>query len=309
MAAALVPFTMQDYETYFKNAERPIGGFNAIGVALGLTHVTIAIYQPLFLDAQGKAATFDLARQGKTAAYILLRQKRAAATEFLRDVRNHLTGPFGDTWSALWVPLGFINSSLKLPNSDAGRCQMLAKVKAYFTAHPEHENAAENYTAARADALCAPMTAAVASVENCKFDTRTKRDARDAAIKLLDKKISALRSELETVLEPLDARWLKFFDRIPGDQRVPEPVEEFVATAQAGGIIHLDWEDAARAARYRVLKQVVGTDTDFVVVETVEESEAELTNVPAGATVKLQIVPVNGVGSGAPSEVIEWHAA
>ena len=305
----MVSFTMIDYETYFKNAERPIGGFNTLGATLALTHVTIATYQPLFLDAQSKTATFDLARQGKADAYIQLRQKRAVAAEFLRDVRNHLTGPLGDTWSALWVPLGFINASLKLPNTDAGRCQVLAKVKAYFTAHPEQENAAENYTAAQADAICAPMVAAVAAVENCKFDTRTKRDLRDAAIRLLDKKISALRNELETVLEPLDPRWLKFFDRIPGDPRVPEPVEEFVATTQVGGIINLDWEDAARAARYRVLKQVVGTDADFVVVETVEESEAQLTNVPAGATVKLQIVPVNGVGSGAPSDVIELHAA
>lgn len=138
---------------------------------------------------------------------------------------------------------------------------------------------------------------------------RTRRDARDAAIKLLDKKISALRNELESVLDPLDTRWLKFFDRIPGDQRVPEPVEEFVATTQPGSIINLDWEDATRAARYRVLKQVVGTDAEFVVAETVDESEAQLTDVPAGATVKLQIVPVNGVGSGVPSDVIELQAA
>lgn len=300
---------MLDYETYFKNAGRPIGGFNSIGAALGLTHVTITTYQPLFLDAQTKAATFDLARKAKTDAYIQLLKKRTVTDEFLRNVRNHLTGPLGDTWSALWVPLGFINGSLKMPNTDAGRCQMLAKVKAYFTAHPGHENAAEKYTAAEADSLCGPMVAAVAGVEDCKFDTRTKRDLRDTAIKLLDKKISALRSELETVLDPLDPRWLKFFDRIPGDQRVPEPVEEFAATVQPGGIIHLDWEASARAARYRVLKQVVGTDADFVVVETVEESEAQLTNVPAGATVKLQIVPVNGVGSGAPSDVIELQAA
>ena len=85
---------------------------------------------------------------------------------------------------------------------------------------------------------------------------------------MLDEKISDLRSELDSVLQPTDPRWLKFFDRIPGDPRVPEKVEEVTATAQPGGIIDLDWSDTARAARYRVLKQVVGTDTDFVVVLT-----------------------------------------
>jgi hypothetical protein len=45
------------------------------------------------------------------------------------------------------------------------------------------------------------------------------------------------------------------------------------------------------------------------VAETVDESEAELTGLPAGALVKLQIVPLNAVGEGAPSEVIELQAA
>jgi hypothetical protein len=118
-----------------------------------------------------------------------------------------------------------------------------------------------------------------------------------------------LRSELDIVLSQTDPRWLKFFDRIPGDQRVPEQVEDVTATAQPGGVIAVDWPDTARAARYKVLKQVVGTDADFVLAATVDDSEAELTGVPAGATVKLQIVPLNGVGAGAASEVITLQAA
>lgn len=104
-------------------------------------------------------------------------------------------------------------------------------------------------------------------------------------------------------------RWLKFFDRIPGDPRVPEKVQQVTATAQPGGVMSLDWPDAPRAARYRVLKQIVGTDAELVVVDTVTDSDAELTDVPSGATVKLHIVPLNGVGAGAPSEVIMLQAA
>ena len=111
------------------------------------------------------------------------------------------------------------------------------------------------------------------------------------------------------MLEPTDPRWLQFFDRIPGDPRVPERVEELVATAQPGGVIALDWEDATRAARYQVFKQVVGTDAEFVLAETVIASEAELDDVPSGVTVKLRIVPVNSAGDGPASEIVQLQAA
>jgi len=125
----------------------------------------------------------------------------------------------------------------------------------------------------------------------------------------LEKKLQVLWTELETVLEPTDPRWLKFLDRIPGDPRVPERVEGVTASAQAGGIIASEWPDSARAARYKVIKQVVGVDAEPVVVATVEDSDAQITGVPPGATVRLQIVAVNGVGEAPASEVIELQAA
>ncbi len=299
---------MNNYETYFKNGEKALKGLETHGVAVGLLHVTKANYEPVFLDAKAKHRTFNLARLGKTSAYITVREKRADADKFLSGVRNYLTGFLGDTWSPLWTPLGFLDGSLKLPDTDAGRCQLLDNLTLHFTDYPEQQNASKNYTSAYATTLCAPLRSAVTSVSDCKFDTRTKKNARDAALKLLDKKLADLRRELETLLTPLDPRWLKFFDRIPGDLRVPERVEAVTASAQPG-VISIDWEDATRAARYKVLKQVVGTDADFVVADTVDESEAELTGVPAGATVKLKIVPLNGVGEGAPSVVLTLQAA
>jgi hypothetical protein len=111
------------------------------------------------------------------------------------------------------------------------------------------------------------------------------------------------------LLAPEDPRWLKFYDRIPGDPRAPEKVVNVTATAQPSGIISVDWPDTPRAARYRVLRQVVGMEVDFVVAETVEDSDARLRNVPSGATVKLQIVPVNASGPGEASDAIELQAA
>lgn len=295
-------------ETYFKNADKVFRGLAALDGALGLTRVTKAIYEPVLILAKSKAADFANARAGKTAAYLALRGKRPAVIKFLGDVRNLLSASLGDTYSPLWAPLGF-NGSLQLPGTDAGRCQMLQKVEAYFTANPQRENVADGFTAAATSALCLPFTAACVLFDNCKQDTRAKRDARKSALKALDKKLGDLRRELTSVLDAKDPLWLKFYDRIPGDPRVPEKVLDVTATAQPGGIIAVDWPDTPRAARYRVLKQVVGVDPELVVAETVEESDAQLTNVPSGATVKLQIVPVNGTGAGTPSDVIELQAA
>jgi len=298
-----------DYDTYFLEAERPIAGLQALETALDLHHTTAAVYQPVFLDAKAKHQAFNTARYGKANAYATLFTRREAADVFLQNVRNYLTGFLGASWSAQWAPLGFLTGSLALPDTDAGRCAMLQNVAAYFTDHPTHANAAVNFTAAQATALCTPLVAALSGVEACRQDVRTKRDARDAAVEVLNKRISDLRRELEIVLEPTDPRWLQFFDRIPGDPRVPERVEELVATAQSGGVIALDWEDVARAARYQVFKQVVGTDADFVLAETVIASEAEVDDLPAGATVKLRVVPLNSAGEGPSSEVVQLQAA
>ena len=68
-------------------------------------------------------------------------------------------------------------------------------------------------------------------------------------------------------------------------------------------------EGDPRAARDRLRKEIVGPNPELVVAETVTDSDAELTDVPPGATVKLHIVSLKGVGAGAPSEVIGLQAA
>ena len=151
--------------------------------------------------------------------------------------------------------------------------------------------------------------AGVQGTVDCATDRRTKADQRRESTRALLKKLRALWNELESVMEDLDPRWLKFVDRIPGDPRVPEPVEELTAEAQPGGIVVLDWEDAARAASYRVYKQVVGVDEAPVLAVTVDESDAQLTGLPVGATVKLLIVATNAAGDAPASEEIELRAA
>lgn len=297
---------MKNFDEYFKKAERPVRGLTALQTALGITHVTKAIYEPIFLDAKEQHRQFNLSRGGKAGGYLELREKRADAAVYLERVRDYLTGFLGGSWSPQWAGLGFVNNTLELPSKDSSRCTILENVKLYFTAHPEHENAAKEYTAVKAGSVCTPLSGAVANVENCKFEARTKFDLRDKAIRLLDRKHSELRKELETVLEPTDPRWLKFFDRIPGDERVPEKVEEVTASV-AGNMLVADWSDAARADHYKVFKQVVGVDAQPVLVNSVADSAAQFPVTP-GTVVKLQVVPSNAMGDGPASDVLEIAA-
>lgn len=303
---------MLNFEDYFRGADKVLRGLNSIGAALGLHHETAATFGPVLTLARQKVAAFAAYRAGKLTTRLGLKELRPEVDEFLENVRNHLTGPLGSEWSELWVPLGFDSpvNGLQLPRTDEGRCRMLGFVKDYFTANPQHENTAELYTADRADDLCGPITQAKNALDGCKEDGRTRLNERKTALRSLDKKISRVRNELETLLEPLDPRWLKFFDRIPGDPRRPEKVVDVSVTVEPGRML-LDWSDAERAARYKLEKLVVGLDEDFVVVKLVEDSDADvqLPDVTTGTVVKLRVTALNGVGPGTPSDVIELQAA
>jgi hypothetical protein len=52
-----------------------------------------------------------------------------------------------------------------------------------------------------------------------------------------------------------------------------------------------------------------GVDAEPVLALTVDDSAAQLTGVPAGATVKLQVVATNAVGDAPASEVVQLQAA
>jgi hypothetical protein len=293
----------------FRLASKSEAGLTELGVTLAVAHCTVAQLTALRTTAEQKRQAFESSRSGKGQSYIDVRAARADAVEYLIAARDLLKARFGTSWGPLWAQLGFPGPGLEIPRKDQPRLHVLNAFKSYFLANPTHENAAFNITAARAEVVHDALVAKRQVVINCVQDVRAKREERDAAVAALLKKLRCLWAELTSILEPEDTRWLKFIDRIPGDPRVPEPVQEISATAQPGGIITLDWEDADRAARYRVFKQVVGVDAEPVLALTVDDSDAQLTGLPAGATVRLQIVATNSVGPAPASEVVQLQAA
>ena len=106
-----------------------------------------------------------------------------------------------------------------MPRQDEDVLAVLRAVKAYFLADSTLESAQYQLTAVKADERITALTTAMTTANNCRENQRSKREARDAAVAALLKKLRCLWTELASVLEPLDSRWLKFIDRIPGDPR------------------------------------------------------------------------------------------
>ena len=301
----------EDRNEFYRLAEKAAKGLQQLAVPLGLTHVTPASYGPVLADAKTKRAAFSTSRHGKRMGYLALRAQRKTADTFIELARNYLMTFLGSSWSASWDQIGFSDGTLVAPFTDGDRTHVLECMKTYFTTNPNRELLLdeEDLTAARADELLTGLEGAMSNIDNCKLETRTKRDQRQSAEQLLETKLNCLYKELEAVLPSTDPRWVKFLDRVPGDPRVPEKVEGVNAVALPGGIISADWPDAARASHYKVLKQVVGVDAGLVPASTVEDSDVQLSDFPTGATGKLQIIPINSVGPGTPSEIIELQAA
>jgi len=294
---------------FYELADKSLVGLTELGGSLGVTHCTPPQLSSLIATARTARLQYNNARLGKRLAYVLLRQRREEADTFIQKSRDYFRGIFGPSWNEGWTAIGFENQNLESPNKDAGRVHVLGSIQAYFGEHDDKESPPLGVTLVGAEQAKELLSAAKNGTEACRFDQRSKREARDTAEQALENKLEVLWKELETVLAPTDARWLKFIDRIPGDPRVPERVEGVVASVQPGGIIVVDWPDAARASRYKLLKQVVGVDPEPVLAATVEDTDAQIDSIPEGATVQLQVVASNGVGDAPASDVIELQAA
>ena len=295
--------------TLYRLAGVSIAGLTELGQTLSITHCTVQELTALLDNAVAKNNVYRNARKSKRDAFHDLREGRVPADLFIEKARDYLKAILGNSWNESWPLAGFNGPTLALPESDEDRLAALTGIKAYFTNNPDHESVKLKLTAALADGALGAFTAVVSGGRNCRIYQLSRREARDEANTALENKLNVLWTELETVLSLKDVRWLKFIDRVPGAPRVPEPVESIVAEAQPGGIIVLDWPEASRADHYKVYKQVVGVDAEPVLAATVNDSDAELTDLPPGARVKIQVVATNGAGDAAASAVIELQAA
>jgi hypothetical protein len=198
---------------------------------------------------------------------------------------------------------GYVGN-LKVPTNYERLLRLMQGLKTHFTAHPTHENAALNITAARATALVTDLTNALAAMNQQKAKVGDAMAVRDGFANVMRVSLRALLGELRVKLDPLGSKWEEFGLKRPGAMAIPEVPENVMVVSSIQNAVSLKWDAAERAQSYRVWKKVVGVDGDFVAVETLPYVECILQGLPPGATVQIAVSATNNGGESAKSAVV-----
>lgn len=219
--------------------------------------------------------------------------------------RNVLKPFLGNDWSETWLSTGFPNQSLAIPETIQERQALLQSLKAYFASHTAQENAPLNVTAARAEILFKALSDARSALNTHLTLSGQKQATRDAAVKALRKRMSGLVAELGQLIADDDPRWLGFGLNMPASPDTPDIPDAPILTAIDADSLLAVWPDEPRATRYRVWRQIVGADVNFVAVATVNDHDANLDNLPSGVTIRIRISAANDTGESQPGPASE----
>ena len=286
-------------------AEDAADGANTHEVAVGLKQNQQADIRADLTDLLAKIGVYAVAVGTKPGLSAAVRTADSNGKAFIATARDILIPTLGGQWSQAWEPTGFPNQSLGVPRTQPERQTLLAALRDYFTANPTRENAPLGITTVAAGTRFTALSDARSEFNQGLTLTGQTIVTRDLSAKKLTKRLRGLIEELTQLLEADDPRWLAFGFNMPGSSETPDPAEGLVVTPGTDGDAFADWNDAARALRYHVEIQIVGVDADFRRVNTVTDSDATLTGLPTGPTIRVRILSVNDAGSALPSDVVE----
>lgn len=290
----------------FALAQDCADGALAHGVAVGLLQNTGATIAANLAAARTAQSVFAATKSARDVASTNLRMADADARAFIKAVSAYFSQVISEDWSAAWEATGFPNQTAAIPLLQAERLSLCVSLRAFFTANPAQEISNGNLvlTAARADALFAAFAAARDAVNEAEVAAGQKKGVRDAAVEKLKARLRGLLAELGQLLADTDPLWLAFGLNEPGAAATPDVPEAVVVTLGTAGVLHVNWPAARLAAHYRVWKQIVGTDANPVAVSSPTDTEATLSGLPSGATVKITVTSVNDAGESTPSTAV-----
>jgi hypothetical protein len=271
------------------------------GITIGLFHVTAVV----LLGLRTAAVTArDLCEAGK----LLLSDRRLAvseafdaALEFAALARAILKPTFGNQYNSRWDVTGFVGS-LEMPATVDDLLMLLEALKNFFTANPTLEMG--TVTAARAQLLFDALSNATAAVASQKTVLNNLLQDKDAKFDALIKGARNMINELETLIDPMDARWLAFGLNKPGAQETPDVPTNVMAVLIGPNAAATKWGTSSRADYYRVWMKIHGTTTDYVAVGSPADLDFTLENLPLASTIDIAISALNDGGESALSEAI-----
>ena len=290
----------------FTLAEDMADGAAAHETAIGILHFKEAVIRPLIATARTTEDAFANKKATKVAATEEQTVADSNGRAFIGAASRVLGVHLGSTFSTAWEPTGFPNQSTAIPGTIAERQELLAALQTYFTAHPGQEVASVNVTAARAGLLFTALSDKRSAANQSVVEMGQSKATRDVAVLALKNAMSGLITELNLKLPADDPRWFAFGLVPPAGSDQCPPPENLVLTAGVPGTVLSDWSDTPRAVRYRVFVQIVGVDPDFVLFDTVNDSDATLSGLTTGATIKVRVTAINADNAeGPPSEEVQ----
>ncbi|MBI3414566.1 MAG: fibronectin type III domain-containing protein [Verrucomicrobia bacterium] len=289
----------------FTLAEKMANGLNKHETSIGMMHHTESLLRGNIATARQADESHKTAKSVKLAATKDVQTADKAGRKFISAAREVLKPKLGDLWSQTWEQAGFVNGSYGVPRKRDARVEVIRRLADYFDANPMHENGPLGITSAAAESLHGGLTAAVATVDGAKASIQTQKQPRADALKALNKRMRGVVGELSDLIDENDGRWLDFGLHLPGTIQAPEVVMGVQVQGAGTGHLLASWQPSTRADRYRVRKQVVGVNADFVDAVTVTELNANLNTFPSGAQVRLKVTALNEAGEGPESDVVE----
>ncbi len=294
------------YNQLIALAEDAADGAGQHQAAIGLLQNTQARIQADITALSAAQHAFQAERQAKKGLVAAQRSADSNGKAFIASFKNALESTLGSQWSVSWLPTGFVNNSLEIPSSMPGRQTLLATMRDYLTANPAHENAPLNVTAAQATALHSALAAARSAVSANLVKIGQKRTARNAARTALEKRLGGLIDELDQLLAGDDPIWLAFGLNMPDADVTPGRPESLVLSIGTQNTVFAEWDDVVNADYYRLFRQIVGVDAEFIEVNpNPSDSFAMVGAFSNGQTVRVKVRAVTGTLEGPDSEVAE----
>ena len=223
------------------------------------------------------------------------REALAAARTFCTSTIDRLKPVLGRTWNVHWMDAGFTSGSLSVPRSNP--LGILYLLWGFFQRHPEHEMPGVDMTARRAMELADALCAATSAREFGRTRRVEKSKVYEQKLDRLRKRLTALRGELDLLLEPDDARWRQFGFKRPTDVRRPEPVSSVEIIQRDDDSVWMEWPKARRARYYSARWQTTEQDAPWHPLPLARDPSMRVRGLPPGVDVVIALEARNRSGS------------
>jgi hypothetical protein len=289
----------------FTLANQAADGLHSLATPIGITQNTETKVRADLTAARAAEGVYQAALATRLTAAASQTDVGQQVRDWLYSARDEFKRTLGRRYSQAWGEVGFHNHTLSLPSKLDGRLELVKSIENYLLAHPSMEVPAASVTHDFANELYGGLAEIMGALAAAWSNQRAKLVIRDAAVHTLRVRLRALINELAGLISPSDPRWLDFGFNIPADNSTPDAPQDLTLSAGSRGHLVADWPRTPRAMRYRVYKQVVGVDPDFVFAKTVTDAEANLNTFTSGTTVKVEVTAVNDTGESLPSAPVQ----